>query len=449
MTELHILIFFSFLATALIHALSDKKTKLVLRISLACVIYFLGLVFLFDFYTIDLKTWPLQEHLPLSIDRYDWLNYLVITLLSIYLYVKSFFDDKEKQGVEIATDMLLLSSLIMQLTDSFFVFSLFLEFIILLITPLMIKAINKKNDYRWYQIIFLPSIILLGSGAVFFSIDLDIQRLLQFPGKPLLFADKSQGPYTDLVLVLALVLVYFSLRFILFYILLFTSLRVRKNLIILLPLLTTLLLSGFVKYFKPVFNESIFSSNMVIFISSLLLLLLVTPNRKLDEPQGIVLLKKSFQILMLLFLSTLMFQVSLKASFFLAAYLLIFIMFFLVFLYLEKSTLSILNEIVDKGRKSFLISAFLFLVTLTLSAFPLSPVAFAMYENFKEIFFQNKSAAIIFGLTYCGLSFSLFYYLKYQKKILNYDNLLKENITSVFFFVSYIGLIFFIKQGEG
>jgi hypothetical protein len=379
-----------------------------------------------------------NDYLPLTINTFSWFCYMIPTLMITYVYGRAILKKERQEEVKLPFDVILLGSLIVFLTKSFFVYAVAIEFVVIFLTPALVNSIDSKNGFKKYQLNFFPSVLLMAALAIYYSGNNDLIHLIQFPLKDL--ENLSAGAQVISFFYLSLlILMYFLLRWIIIIKMTFNSLRQSRQMIITLPIFSILFLNGYLNYIKEILDRNIILSHFWVTFFLLLLIGIMSYNREGLSP-GLNFVKKSFQLLVLLIVSTSMSFVNIMPSFYIASSVLLLTMTFVSILYFEDKPLSILNELKDRGVESTVLILALAIIILTLSPTPITPVVFALFENVKQVFIQEKIISLTMVVVFCIITFPLIYNIKYFEEYTYNSNYVANNIVGLVFVWGYIML---------
>ena len=423
------------------HYLDSKVIKLGLRL-ITSIGIFVGGLSVFKGYSlgIPLGDVNINDYFSLKMNTFSWFCYSIPTILICYVYGRAIINDDVKNELKLPFDVILFGALIVFLTESFFIYSVTIELIILFLSSSLINTLEPNDGFRKYQINFFPSILLMAVFAVFYSGSNDLIHLLQFPLMNLenIYAGAQKISFFYLSL---LMLIYFLLRWIIIIKMTFNSLKVTRKTIMMLPIFSILFLNGYINYIKKVLDRSPEFSNFWIVLVALCLIGLMSFNKEAENP-GLDFVKKSFQLIILLIMSTTMNMVQIMPSFYIASSVLLLTMTFVSILYFEDKPLSILNELKDRGRQSLFLILALAIIILTLSPTPLTPVVFALFENLKQVFISEKIISLFIVVVFCIITFPLIYKIKYFDDYVYNSNKVVNNSLGIMFVWGYIILSF-------
>ena len=447
MNILHVILFSALMCTFVTHYIDSKNMKLSIRIIMAISIYIAGLS-VFEGYQFNYSFLNIQfsNYLPLAITPFKWLCFLIPTVLLVYQYSKALFFNatenkkNEKQDYKLPLDFILIISLVLLLTESFFIYAISLELMALLLAPVLINSIDHVEGFKKYQLTFYPCVLLMGVFAVFYSGHNSLPYLMTFPLREII--NVSAGfQEIEGVYVAFFVIFYFVFRWIVLFKMIFNSIDHTRNTIIVLPVLMSLFVMGYVAYIKEILVANVLFNNVGIILFPLMFLGIMSFNEKQERP-GIEFVKKAFQLILLLVISTTMNSVTIMPSFYIAVSILMLTMVFVSIHYLELRPLAILNELQDRGPKSLFLVIALGVIILTLSPTPLTPVVFALFENVRQIFIDEKVASLLIVLVFCLITFPLIYKIKYHADYHYSGSNISINLTGIIFLFGYIVISF-------
>lgn len=447
MTELHLILFISILLTIMSHLVGNKKAKFFIRgmvallsfVSLALVLMGVQFAFISDF------NW-IQDYLKLRIDAYSFVCFMVVALTSLYSYRFFFENEGQEKTFRASFDLILISSLLVALTSSFFIYVMMIELVSLIIVPSLVKSISSEeglSDISLYQLSLIVIVPAIAAFSLLYSVNSEILTLFNLDMSELRSMTSVSIPGVGLWISL-LLLIYFITRFSLVFYLSFASIGENKPSAVTIPLLSSLILIGFVKYIKPLVDTYQFFSFSYLSCFFLLLFAFLAADFR-SKDQGKFYIKKAFQLLVLLMMCSLFPGVVLKDSFYESSSILLITNLFLAISYSHNYHLSIIAEIKKNGAWGVGILASLVLIILNLSPVPFAPIVYSIYENLQVIIQNSLLASLLILCIYGVITLPVLYQLQDVEEAAMGEQRVTLNISSLIFIAIYIFLLVFMS----